>query len=241
MLVPLFFVTMFALCIIGTYHKPHPNGIKVGVVGPAAQTAPLRAGLEKAAGSAFDDQRRAASVADAEQAVRQRDLDAAFVPTADPEQPATVIVASGGGRLVATAAETLARSVAAAPGGAARRPRCASPGSRRRDRHRRLHVHDRLHDRRLSRGHAPRHRRPRPRAGAAATRSSSAIAILVPTLAYLIGGLGFGTYTGSARNDPRLHRRRRRSTRSSSAWAPACSRCCSGRPGCSSRSPSSCS
>ena len=45
MLVPLFFVIVFAVCIIGTYHKPDPNDIKVGVVGPAAQTAPLRAGL----------------------------------------------------------------------------------------------------------------------------------------------------------------------------------------------------
>ena len=54
MLIPLFFVVMFALCIIGTYHKPHPHGIKVAVVGPAAQTAPLRAGLAKAGGSAFD-------------------------------------------------------------------------------------------------------------------------------------------------------------------------------------------
>ena len=35
MLVPVFFVIAFAVCIIGTYHKPHPNNIKVGVVGPA--------------------------------------------------------------------------------------------------------------------------------------------------------------------------------------------------------------
>ena len=35
------------------------------------------------------------------------------------------------------------------------------------------------------------------------------IAVLVPTLAYLIGGLGFGTYTGLVRDDPRLYRRRR--------------------------------
>jgi hypothetical protein len=48
MLIPLFFVVLFAVCIIGTYHKPHPNGIKVGVVGPSAQTARLRAGIEKA-------------------------------------------------------------------------------------------------------------------------------------------------------------------------------------------------
>src|ERR1700729_3537885 len=54
MLIPIFFVIGFALCIIGTYHQPHPNGIKVGVVGPPAQTAPLRAGLAKAAGDAFD-------------------------------------------------------------------------------------------------------------------------------------------------------------------------------------------
>ena len=39
--------------------------------------------------------------------------------------------------------------------------------------------------------------------------------MLVPTVAYLIGGLGFGTYTGSFADDPRLHRSRRRSTRSS--------------------------
>ena len=115
MLIPLFFVAMFALCIIGTYHKPHPNGIKIGVVGPAAQTAPLRAGIEKAAGSAFDIS-QVTTVAEAAHDVRQRDLDAAFVPTANPRQPATVIVAGAGGRIVATAAETLARSVTAAQG-----------------------------------------------------------------------------------------------------------------------------
>ena len=92
MLVPLFFVIGFAACIIGAYHKPHPNDIKVGVVGPAAQTAPLRAGIEKAAGSAFDIS-QVATVAEAAHDVRQRDLNAAFVPTADPKQPATVIVA----------------------------------------------------------------------------------------------------------------------------------------------------
>ena len=53
MLVPLFFVAAFAACIIGAYHKPHPNGIEVGVVGPPAQTAPLRARLAAAAGPAF--------------------------------------------------------------------------------------------------------------------------------------------------------------------------------------------
>src|SRR3954466_7286153 len=58
LLVPIFFVIGFAPRIMGAYHKPHPNGIKVGVVGPAGRTAALRARLEQAAGSAFRHQRR---------------------------------------------------------------------------------------------------------------------------------------------------------------------------------------
>jgi hypothetical protein len=195
MLIPVFFVIGFALCIIGTYHKPDPNGIKVGVVGQAGQTAPVRAKLEKAEGSAFDIS-RVASVPKAAHDVRQRDLNAAFVPSADPQQPATVIVARAGGRLVATAAESLARSVTAAQGA-------------------QLVVRD---VRPLAAGDEigigvfmfmivcticgylaatllftvapalqPSRRYP----------MLAAIAVLVPTLAYLIGGLGYGTYTGS--------------------------------------------
>ena len=115
LLIPLFFVTLFATCIMGTYHKPHPNGIKVGVVGPSAVTAPLRAKLEQSGGSAYDI-RAVGSVAAAVHAVRQRDLNAAFVPTANPRQPAHVIVAGGGGELVAVAAEDLARAVTATQG-----------------------------------------------------------------------------------------------------------------------------
>ncbi len=195
MLIPLFFVILFALCIIGTYHKPHPNGIKVGVVGPPAQTAPLRAGLEKGAGSAFVI-KQVPTVAEAVHDVRQRDLNAAFVPTANPKQPATVIVASGGGRIVASASETLARAVTAAQGT-------------------QLVVRD---VRPLAAGDelgigvfmfmivcticgylaatllftvAPALSPSRRYAMIAA------IAVLVPVIAYLIGGLGFGTYKGS--------------------------------------------
>ena len=113
MLIPLAFVVMFAVCIIGVYHKPHPDGIKVGVVGPAPLTAPLRAGIEQQAGSAFDVS-QVPTVAEAAHEVRQRDLNAAFVPTADPKRPATLIVASANGRIVSTATETLARTVTAA-------------------------------------------------------------------------------------------------------------------------------
>ena len=112
LVVPIFFVIGFALCIIGVYHKPQPDGIKLGVVGPAAQTAPLRAGLEKGGGSAFDVS-QVSTVAEATHDVRQRDLNAALVPTANPRRPATVIVAGGNGRLVAKATAVFVRAAAA--------------------------------------------------------------------------------------------------------------------------------
>jgi hypothetical protein len=115
MLVPLFFVAAFAACIIGSYHKPHPDGIRLGVAGPPRVTAPLRARLATASGSAFDIS-AVPTVARATQAVRDRDLNAAFVPTADPKRPATVIVAGANGRIVAVASETLARAVTTAQG-----------------------------------------------------------------------------------------------------------------------------
>ena len=194
-LVSIFFVIGFAACIIGTYHKPHPNGIKLGVVGPPAVTAPLRASLEKAAGSAFDI-RAVSTVARAAHDVRQRDLNAAFVPTSNPRQPATVIVASANGRLVATAAESLARTVTTAQGAQldVREVRplasgdeiglgifmfmliCTICG---------YLVVSLIYT--AAPGLRPRRLYP----------MIAANALSVPALAYLIGGLGFGTYTGS--------------------------------------------
>jgi hypothetical protein len=197
MLIPIFFVAMFSLCVIGAYHKPHPDNIKLGVVGPPVQTAPLRAGLEKAAGSAFDIQ-SVATIPQAVHDVRQRDLNAAFVPTADPRQPATVVVASANGRLVAAAAETLARSVAAKQGAqvAVREVRplaggdpiglgifmftivCTICG----------YIAPTIIET-LTPGLPPGRRYP----------ILAATAVLVPTIAFLIGGLGYGVYHGSPR------------------------------------------
>ena len=115
-LIPLFFAVAFAACIISSYHKPHPDGIEVGVVGPPAKTAPLVASLRHGAGPAFDVS-QVATVAEAEHAVDQRDINAAFVPTAAPREPASLIVASANGRIVEAAAETLARTVTTAQGG----------------------------------------------------------------------------------------------------------------------------
>ena len=195
MLVPLFFVIMFATCIIGTYHKPHPNSIKVGVVGPAAQTAQLRAGLEKAAGSAFDI-RSVATVAEAAHSVRQRDLNAAFVPTPNPNRPATVIVASGGGRIVATAAEQLARGVTTAQGTqlVVREVRPLTPGDELG-----LGIFLFMIVCTICGYIAPTILETVAPALLPSRRYAilAATAVLVSALAYLIGGLGWGTYTGS--------------------------------------------
>jgi hypothetical protein len=195
MLVPVFFAIGFGLCIIGTYHKPHPNGVKVGVVAPAAQIGPLLGSLEKAGGSAFDIS-RVPTVAEGAYEVRKRDLTAVFVPSMDPQHPATLIVASAAGRLAAATAETLVRPVTAAQGA-------------------QLFVRDL---RPLPSGDeiglgvfifiiactisgyiavtvletfaptlVPRRR----------YLIIAGTAILLPTLVYLIGGLGYGTFSGS--------------------------------------------
>jgi len=197
LLVPIFFVIGFSACIIGAYHKPHPNNIKFGVVGPSALTAPLRAGLEKQAAPLGFEISQIDSVPQAVADVRQRKLNAAFVPTADPKRPAIVIVAGSGGRLVATAAETLARAVASEQGAqlVTQDVRPLTPGDE------------------IGLGVfmlmvvcticgylaasllytaapdlAPSRRYP----------MLAAVSILVPTIAYLIGGLGYGVYVGSA-------------------------------------------
>jgi hypothetical protein len=195
MLVPLFFVIAFATCIIGSYHKPHPHDIEFGVVGPAAQTAQLRAGLTRAAGEGFAI-RESPSVALATHNVRQRDLDAAFVPSTGPDQPATLIVASAGGRIVAVAAETLARSAAAAQRAplTVRETRPLTSGDE-------LglgifmflivcticgYIAPTILET-LAPGLDPARRYP----------IMAGTAVLVPTIGYLIGGVAYGTYKGS--------------------------------------------
>jgi hypothetical protein len=195
LVVPVFFSIMFAACIIGSYHRPHPRDIKVAVVGPTAQTAPVRAGLEKAAGTAFKIS-QVPTVAQAAHAVHQRDLDAAYVPTADPRQPATVIVASAGGRIVATAAETLARSAAAAQGAqvAVREVRPLADGDEIG-----LGVFMFLVVCTIC-GYITPTILETLAPGLVASRRYpliAAAAILVPTFVYLIGGVGYGTYEGS--------------------------------------------
>ena len=158
-------------------------------------TAALSAGAAKEAGSAFDISQEA-TVAEAANDVRQRDLNAAFVPTPDPKRPATLIVASANGRIIATAAKGLARQVAAAQGAqvVVREVRplpsgdeiglgiflfmvvCTICG----------YITPTVLET-VTPGLLPNRRYP----------IIAVTSLLIATLAYLIGGLGYGTYTGS--------------------------------------------
>jgi hypothetical protein len=195
MLVPVFFAIAFAICIIGVYHQPKPDGIKFGVAGPPALTAPLRARLERGAGSAFDIS-AVPTPAGAVYAVRERDLNAAFVPSVDRRRPATVIVAGANGRIVATASETLARAVTTAQGGqlAIREVRPLASGDPLG-----LGIFMFLIVCTICGYIAPTILE----TAAPALRPGrrylvlAGTALLVSAFVYLIGGLGFGTYEGS--------------------------------------------
>ena len=109
---PAFLVIGFALCYISAWQAPAPHGVPVAVAGPAAQTAPLRDGLARAAGAAFVV-RAVPTPAAAAREVRDQNLYGAYVPAAQPGATATVIVAAASGTAVTSAAEALFRAVAA--------------------------------------------------------------------------------------------------------------------------------
>jgi hypothetical protein len=115
MALPVFFAIGFSLCFISALHAPVPHGARVAVAGPAAGTAPLRAGLARAAGPAFDVQ-AAPTAAAAAGEVRNQDLYGAYVPPAPGQPGATVIVSDASGLAVANAVESLFQAVAARQG-----------------------------------------------------------------------------------------------------------------------------
>jgi hypothetical protein len=112
---PAFFVIGFTLCYGSAWQAPAPHGVPVAVAGPAAQTAPLRAGLARAVGPAFVV-RAVPTPATAAREVRDQDLYGAYVPAAQPGATATVIVATASGNAVTSAVESLFRAVAARQG-----------------------------------------------------------------------------------------------------------------------------
>lgn len=108
---PAFFVIGFALVYMSAYQAPAPHGVQVAIAGPAAQTAPLREGLERTVGPAFNVQ-AVSTPAAAAGAVRDHDLYGAYVPAGRPGGTATVIVAGASGTGVTNAVESVFRAVA---------------------------------------------------------------------------------------------------------------------------------
>jgi hypothetical protein len=109
---PAFFILGFALSYMSALHAPAPHGVPVAIAGPAAQTAPLRDGLERTAGPAFAVQALPTPAA-AARAVSDHDLYGAYVPAARPGASATLIVAGASGTGVTNAVESAFRAVAA--------------------------------------------------------------------------------------------------------------------------------
>jgi hypothetical protein len=112
LVLPAFFVIGFAAAYMSALQAPAPHGVQVAVAGPAAQTAPLRDGLERTVGPAFHVQ-AVPTPAAAERAVSDHDLYGAYVPAARPGAPATAIVAGASGIGVTNAVESVFRAVAA--------------------------------------------------------------------------------------------------------------------------------
>jgi hypothetical protein len=96
---PAFFVIGFTLCYTSAWQTSAPHGVPVAVAGSAAQTAPLRDGLARAVGPAFDVQAVPTPAAAARE-VRDQDLYGAYVPAVQPGGTATVIVAAASGNSV---------------------------------------------------------------------------------------------------------------------------------------------
>ncbi len=112
---PALFVIGFALSYTSAWQAPAPHGVQVAVAGPAAQTAPLRDGLARAVGPAFEVQ-AVPTPAVAARDVRDQDLYGAYVPAARSGATATLIVADASGTSVTSAVESLFRAVAAKQG-----------------------------------------------------------------------------------------------------------------------------
>ncbi len=115
MILAVLFIMGFTLCFVSAFQSPAPHGVNDAIAGPAGQTAPLRAGLSRAAGPAFDISAVPTAAAAARE-VRDQDLYGAYVPATPAKPAATVIISSASGVAVANTVEALFRTVAARQG-----------------------------------------------------------------------------------------------------------------------------
>ncbi|WP_405874482.1 MULTISPECIES: DUF3533 domain-containing protein [unclassified Streptomyces] len=96
---------LFIASYVGALHDPKPKDVPFGVVAPQAVAQQAVARLEQLPGSPLDP-RTVADVATAQKQILNRDIDGALI--IDPRGTTdTLLVASGGGTVLATALDTL--------------------------------------------------------------------------------------------------------------------------------------
>ncbi|MEV5439116.1 DUF3533 domain-containing protein [Streptomyces sp. NPDC052682] len=102
---------LFIASYVGALHDPKPRDVPFGVVAPRAAAGQAVARLERLPGSPLDP-RALPDEATAREQLRNRDIDAALL--IDPAAPTdTLLVASGGGRVLSTALTTLTTNLEA--------------------------------------------------------------------------------------------------------------------------------
>ncbi|MFE1752287.1 DUF3533 domain-containing protein [Streptomyces anandii] len=100
---------LFIASYVGALHKPRPRDVPFGVVAPQAAAARTMARLERLPGSPLDP-REVAGEAAARRQILHRDIDGALL--VDPAGTTdTLLVASGGGTVLATTLENLLTAV----------------------------------------------------------------------------------------------------------------------------------
>ncbi|MFH9735185.1 DUF3533 domain-containing protein [Streptomyces sp. NPDC017260] len=105
---------LFIASYVGALHDPKPKDVPFGVVAPPAAAEQTMAGLERLPGSPLDP-RTVADAASARQQIEDREIDGALV--VDPSGPTdTLLVASGGGTVLATTLKSLVTQVERAEG-----------------------------------------------------------------------------------------------------------------------------
>jgi hypothetical protein len=110
LLLPLYFAVALSTNYIGALHAPRPHDVEVAIVGAPSTTAPLAHGFSVRAKNAFSVS-QLSSVLEARRLVSDRKLAGAFLPS--PDRP-TVIVATAASASLANFVEATFREVAAA-------------------------------------------------------------------------------------------------------------------------------
>jgi hypothetical protein len=111
LVLPLFFIVMFAFCYISAFHAPTPLNAPLVLAGQPAATSAIEEGIVKQSGNAFTITTTTSSAA-AIHAVKDRDAIGAI----EIGKTITVDIASGGGGIAVSTVERVGQQIAAKAG-----------------------------------------------------------------------------------------------------------------------------